>query len=313
MHRLARLSIAAMLALAIVAPVWANDIGNSSWSENANSNTAAAPNGWPSGLAPNQVSPVSRETMAAVKRWYDHIQPTVTSIGTSNSQTLVYAVSPSDYAAGDVYWFKAGYTNTSSMVLNVNPLSNIQVQWGGVALVGGEVRQGYYYGAVYDGSHFQIIGGLPAVRGQTPGTMTNDDACTGCIGEYVKSNIPSGSAVTLLSSGTAYDVTFIPLAAGDWTVCGSVSVGFAGASNTNWAGWFNLSSASLPTPSDTITAGTGPFSAFNVAAISASQTFAVGCGRVSTDISVNVYLSVRSIYTGGSPTAYGYIFARRAR
>jgi hypothetical protein len=45
-----------------------------SWSASAASNNAASPNGFPEGMAPSGVNDSARETMAAVRRWYEMAQ-----------------------------------------------------------------------------------------------------------------------------------------------------------------------------------------------------------------------------------------------
>src|SRR5262249_24736528 len=52
---------------------------------------------------------------------------------------------------------------------------------------------------------------------QIEGTNTNDDAASGYKGEYVTSDVASGSA-TSLSTGVAKTVASISLTAGDWEV-----------------------------------------------------------------------------------------------
>src|SRR5690349_16625741 len=52
------------------------------------------------------------------------------------------------------------------------------------------------------------------------GTATNDDAAAGKIGEYIESEVLSGSAVSL-TTNTAANITSISLTAGDWDVWGA--------------------------------------------------------------------------------------------
>ena len=135
----------------------ANDISNSSWAEQDASNNQSPPAGWPAGMAPNQVEPAARAMMGAIKRWYDHTQPTVTSGGSANAQTLTYSVAPAAYVAGDTYTFIAGFSNTGATTLNVNSLGAITVQSAGSALTGGEIYAGRPISVYYDGTNFQLI------------------------------------------------------------------------------------------------------------------------------------------------------------
>ena len=73
-----------------------------SWSASAAGNNAASPNGFPEGMAPSGLNDAARETMAAVRRWYDDAQwldlgdaPTQTGATTftlAGDKTAVYAV-----------------------------------------------------------------------------------------------------------------------------------------------------------------------------------------------------------------------------
>jgi hypothetical protein len=135
----------------------AADIGAATWSETDASNNSAPPAGWPVNMQPNQVEPTARAMMGATKRWYDHIQPTVTSGGSANAQTLTYAIAPAAYVTGDRYAFIGGATNTGAATLNINSLGAVAVQLNGAALLGGEIKQGRYAEVTYDGANFQII------------------------------------------------------------------------------------------------------------------------------------------------------------
>lgn len=61
------------------------------------------------------------------------------------------------------------------------------------------------------------------------GTITNDNASAGSVGEYIESVVASGSAVAL-TTATPKDVTTISLTAGDWDV--EIIPGFTGGGTT---------------------------------------------------------------------------------
>ena len=167
-----RLLLAAMLACSpIVAS--ASDIGSSNYSETDGSNNQAPPAGWPTGMQPNQVEPSARAMMGAVKRWFNHIQPTVTSAGSANVQTLTYGVAPAAYVSGDIYRFVVGAaltTTTTTPTLNVNSLGAVTlVSANASALVGGELQAGYDVSVRYDGTNFRIISPPPPASTGAPG------------------------------------------------------------------------------------------------------------------------------------------------
>lgn len=152
---------AAMISLAS-GPALASEV--SGWSGSAAGNNFTPPHGWPSTtMLPTQVAPTARELMASVKRLRDRAQPTVTSAGSANVQTLTYTDVPAAYVAGDTYSFTAGYTNTGATTLNVNGLGAKTIRQGGSALVGGEIKAGRVVTVHYDGTYFEIgNGALPS-------------------------------------------------------------------------------------------------------------------------------------------------------
>ena len=89
--------------------------------------------------------------MAGTKRWYDRSQPTITSGGSANAQTLTYTVAPTALHTGDTFSFIAGFTNTGALTLDVG-LGAVNVAYTG----GGEVRAGEIITVSYTGSNFQL-------------------------------------------------------------------------------------------------------------------------------------------------------------
>jgi hypothetical protein len=163
-----------------------------------------------------------------------------------------------------------------------------------------------------------ITGTGSAVLGTTPtisqpnlvGTTTNDNAAAGSIGEYVESNIASGSA-TALTSATAKTVTSISLTAGDWDVAASIA--FTGAGGVSIT--FVEGSISLVTNTVDQTVGRNMQinQNANVPGNAPSHQFAVGPVRLSLSATTTVYLVANSNFTVGTFNAYGLLRARRVR
>jgi microcystin-dependent protein len=192
-----------------------SEINSSAWSEVAASNTAAPPNGWPESMNPAMVDDTAREMMAALKRWYDHINPTITSGGSANAQTLTYTVAPAALVAGDRYSFIPGFTNTGAASLNVNALGATPVQTaGGVALTGGEIAVGVVTEVWFDGTNFRIFASSAAwSTGDTKVTLKTvadggwvlfDDGTIGdaTSGGTTRANADTSALFTLLWSNT---------------------------------------------------------------------------------------------------------------
>lgn len=138
------------------------------------------------------------------------------------------------------------------------------------------------------------------------GVASNANASAGNVGEYITSNIPNGSAVSL-TNGTAQNITSISVTAGDWDIFGNVTGFIAGVTNPDFIAWTSLTSATLPNASNYVAQylfGT---------TISAQQGLCVPYLRVSVSSTTTVYLSAYSDFTVGTVTACGSIFARRVR
>ncbi|MGF6309478.1 hypothetical protein ABIB82_003924 [Bradyrhizobium sp. i1.8.4] len=81
----------------------------------------------------------------------------------------------------------------------------------------------------------------------TQETNTNNNASAGNVGEFISSNVASGSAVAL-TTGTAADVTSISLTAGDWDVEGMVTFTTTATSSISTvSAYISSASGTLPT------------------------------------------------------------------
>ncbi len=97
------------------------DIAASNWNEVDASNSTAAPDGAPEGMAPSGVNDVLRAHQGAVKRWYNWTVPTVTD-GTSTAYTLTYGVAPGALVDGMTHMVRFNAANGAAATLNVNGL-----------------------------------------------------------------------------------------------------------------------------------------------------------------------------------------------
>ena len=130
----------------------------SGWSPDAASNNRPPPDGWPEGMQPSGVNDSAREMMAAIRRWWERLTPTLTSAGTPAVQTLTYATAPGAYVRGDVFTFFSGFTTTGPMTLNVNGLGPKLVRRGSVDLLPNAIVAGQLVVVAYDGTDFQVSG-----------------------------------------------------------------------------------------------------------------------------------------------------------
>lgn len=116
------------------------DIGASNWSETDASNTTAAPDGAPEGMAPSGVNDVLRAHQGATKRFWNHINAVKTTGGTTSAYTLTYDVAPAAYYDGEIFSFVVNAANAASATLNVNALGAKTLRLFGGALLAGALQ-----------------------------------------------------------------------------------------------------------------------------------------------------------------------------
>jgi hypothetical protein len=90
--------------------------------------------------------------------------PLIGSLGVPNAQTLTYTTgAPTTLAVGDRFTFyPLVATNTGPTTLNVQGLGVYHVLAGGLECAGGELKQYVVIDVVWDGTQFQLVGGVPA-------------------------------------------------------------------------------------------------------------------------------------------------------
>jgi hypothetical protein len=102
----------------------------------------------------------ARNHYAAISQLQDAGVVYGTSGGAANVQTLSFTPAITAYAAGQRFFFKAGFTNTGAMTMNINGVGAKNVYLGNAALSGNEVIVNNVYLIVYDGTQFQLVGAI---------------------------------------------------------------------------------------------------------------------------------------------------------
>mgnify|MGYP006935474364 CR=1 FL=1 len=157
-------------------------------------------------------------------------------------------------------------------------------------------------GIVIDGS---AGGGITRIVG----SATNDSATAGDVGQVISSTIASGSA-TSLTTGTAKNLTSIPLTAGDWDVC---LAAYYGPANTTV---FSVLQASISQTSATHDIAPGAIASWYGSVTSNGAFFpslTLSQYRISLASTTTIYAVVSSTFTTSTNVAYGMITARRRR
>ena len=137
------------------------------------------------------------------------------------------------------------------------------------------------------------------------GTLTNDNASAGYVGEFISSVIASGSPVSL-TNATPANITSISLTAGDWDVWGNISVNTTVSGNAI-LGWISSTSA---TPPDSSLSNNIQFNSNVLAGLNGIIPPQL---RFSLSGTTTIYLSVDFSASVGTLTGWGGIYARRAR
>jgi hypothetical protein len=149
--------------------------------------------------------------------------------------------------------------------------------------------------------------GYPVNQGL--GTTSGNNAAAGYVGEVLSSTIAIGSA-TSLTTATGKSVTSLVLSAGDWNVWGNI--GYIAAATTT----VSLLTGSISTTNNTqATSPNGGGYAQLQATLTTASTniLPVGMTQINVSTSTTVYLVATATFAVSTMTAYGSIYARRAR
>jgi hypothetical protein len=145
------------------------DISDPSWSETDGSNTGAPPTGWPANMPPNQVEPTARAMMGAKKRFWNRVNPTITTTGSTAVYTWAASFGPTALVQGEIYAFKAHQASVGGDTFNPNGLGAKpiyrQAAAGPIPITPGAIQNGEMVVVAYDGAlggtgAFQILSDL---------------------------------------------------------------------------------------------------------------------------------------------------------
>lgn len=155
-----------------------SDISNGNWSTTDGSNTAAPPNGWPTGMAPNTVEATAQAGMGATKRWWERANAGISTTGSAGAYVLTPTnVSyPTAYTQGEVYGAKANFTSVGNDTLNVNGLGAkkiyIQGASGPTAITAGAIVSAQQFLVSYDSALNAAAGGFQLLSAPSTATVT---------------------------------------------------------------------------------------------------------------------------------------------
>jgi hypothetical protein len=139
------------------------------------------------------------------------------------------------------------------------------------------------------------------------GTSTNNNAASGCIGEYTSATTAYASKVSL-TSNTAANIVSISLTAGDWDVqFNPVFTQDTALTTSGLLAGVSSSSATLPSgAAERAHSPSGPNGNSDV-------SIAPPVTRISLASTTTIYGVATGIFSAGTMSAYGFIRARRVR
>jgi hypothetical protein len=258
------------------------------------------------------------------------------AVGAGTTWARADHVHPSDTSrvakAGDTM---TGYLNlncTNPAIALLNPSGSMQARI--LTYNAGQPRWAVYIGDATaesgsnSGSNFSIQNysdagasiGTPLTitratgKVEIQGTITNDNAGAGKVGEFIEADITWNSNIGV-SNGSALSMTSISLTAGDWIVSGALA--FLGGVTTRvyvlGASLSTTNNALATSPPSAISTRTYPTATiFNASGY--PETVQVGPMRLSLAASTVVYLvAVASFDTSTCSVSGGFINARRMR
>lgn len=137
------------------------------------------------------------------------------------------------------------------------------------------------------------------------GVVDGSDAALGVIGEFRSANTPFGSAVAL-TNGVGSNAASFSLPAGDWEVYGLTQFIATGAATSQFAGAITLTSG-------TTTTNDAFLAPVISGSLAAGVQFQTPSKRINISATTTVYMSATALFSAGTVSAYGSIYARRMR
>jgi hypothetical protein len=283
-----------------------------------------------SGVSPNQMTSAldmntnqiinlpAPSTVNSPARLIDVVSnPTITVPGTGTSGHTVPFLDGANTWSG-TNTFNAAITFNTNPTLNANAISRATLAQGSARSVIGVTGNATANVADIQGTTRQVLAvntaGTALVFAQPQGdqllgTIANDAASAGNVGEYVSSTINSGSAVAL-STNVAANITSVSLTAGDWDIWSNLY--FLAAGTTS----ITILQGSLSTTSATLNVNPGFWGvqATPASVIGANTTgLDVGPVRLSLAGTTTLFIVAQATFTVSTLSGYGIIQARRVR
>lgn len=213
------------------------DISTTSWSEVDASNSQQPPEGWPAGMNANGVEPSARMNMAAVKRFWNRINPTYAAVlATTDS----YTVSPSQAITGyglnerwDIRFPTANTSTSPNILISSLPPQPIRKysSSGTIVNLGSGDLQSKDHLLYWDGTEFVLTNPNTNIPPPTPaftgGTLSSTTSMSGApFNEtYTSSAVTAAANIWDISGVAANQVDLTATAQGNITSFGTIQAG----------------------------------------------------------------------------------------
>jgi hypothetical protein len=147
------------------------------------------------------------------------------------------------------------------------------------------------------------------------GSVTNDDAITGDIGEFKITTVAVGNVVSE-TTNTPVDVCSLSLTAGGWDVSGVINRSLGGTTATRYAGAISPTVDAIPAQAggsgvgaDSVVTNNATFGT----TITGNYITTIGPVRVSLAATTTIHLVAADLFSAGSIGLFGSLKARRVR
>ena len=273
--------------------------------ENVQANTGV---NWDEGMAPGQINNSARQNMADLRAAFDDLvwfaygigsKTVAHSYASATSTTILGADVTAVYHAGRRVRAAGATTGTIYGTISsssyASSTTTVNYVWDSGALANETLTI----------SISQVpVTGTP-IPARLKGTITNDNAAAGLVGEYVEGN---GTSVSVPSS-TATNIASISLTAGDWDVSLNARLSGTGGGTTS----VNYGSFSVSLISGTVDTTTSRIADIPNFSLVQDYGVAVPNARISLANTATVYLVAAVNFSGNTPLGTGSIHARRVR
>ena len=138
------------------------------------------------------------------------------------------------------------------------------------------------------------------------GTITNDAASSGQVGEYIESSLDASSSL-LFSSATTINIDTLSLTAGDWIVEAVLNFRLNAATVTQLTAGITTTSATMPSNGSECNSG------LQTVLTSTNDGITIVRKRISLASTTNVYLVGNATFSAGIVGGYGTINGTRIR